>query len=155
MGYTHYFKNLTVDETFAEAIREFVTAAESHGVRICGGLGDGEPHVGADYVSLNGDGEEGLDHETFYLPSKPEGFNFCKTWRKPYDAVVVASLIWAIVFEANGWEHIGSDGDWEDWVDPHHNCGEPLPIGGVALYEEVYEPLTEDEIAKVKGVIGD
>lgn len=153
MGYTHYFKGLTAGKAFSEAVEGFARAAEAHGVTIRGGDGYDEPVFRPDLVWINGDGEEGLDHETFWVPAEPDWFNFCKTARKPYDAVVVASLVWAILNEQDGWESIGSDGTWEDWVDPTHNGTNP--IGGIALYEEVCDKLTEDEVAKVKGVIGE
>lgn len=153
MGYTHYFKDLTMSAPFAEAVEKFAKAAESHGVAIRGGNGYDEPVFRPDLVWINGDGMEGLDHETFWVPGKPDGFNFCKTARKPYDAVVVASLVWAIVNEADGWENIGSDGTWEDWVDPTHNGSNP--IGGIALYEEVEGPLGEDDIHRIQDLIGE
>lgn len=154
MGYTHYFKNLTSSVPFAEAVEDIVDAAEKHGIVIRGGDGyDPIPVFRPDVIWLNGDGDEGLDHESFWVPGKADGFNFCKTVRKPYDAVVVASLVWAIVNEADGWENIGSDGKWGDWVDPTHNGRNP--IGGIALYEEVFGKLSDDEVAKVKSLIGE
>lgn len=155
MGYTHYFADLVTDEAFAKDVAAVVEAAEAHGIRICGPMGDGEPFVGADAISLNGDAEEGLDHETFYLPAEPDGFNFCKTARKPYDAVVVATLIRAIVTGQEGWEGIGSDGTWSDWVDARGGYGKKAPVGGVALYEEVFGKLSEEDVAKVKAKIGE
>ena len=61
------------------------------------GCGDGDPVVG-DTIELNGVGED--SHESFYIPRKldrtrerkGEVFDFCKTNRKPYDAVVVSIL---------------------------------------------------------------
>lgn len=154
MGYTHYFKNLTSNVPFAEAVEDIVSAAEKHGIVIRGGDGyEPTPVFRSDVIWLNGDGEEGLDYESFWVPGKADGFNFCKTARKPYDAVVVASLVWAIVNETDGWENIGSDGKWGDWVNPSPRGNNP--IGGIALYEEVFGKLSDDEVAKVKSLIGE
>ena len=155
MGYTHYFKELVTDATFSPLVADIVDVAGKHGIRVCGPMGDGEPVINEGNVALNGDGEQGLDHESFVLPSKPlEWFNFCKTARKPYDAVVVATLILAIVNEQPGWESIASDGGWSDWVDPRGGYGEDV-IGGVALYEETFGKLNDEEVAKVKAHIGE
>lgn len=61
-------------------------------------------------VRFNGVGDDA--HETFVF-SKKSGFNFCKTQRKPYDAVVCACLLTAKnIFGSN--INISSDGDNDD-----------------------------------------
>lgn len=152
MGYTHYFKGLKSNEFIADALEQIVEKAREHGIFVGDGWGIGAPIISADEIAINGDASKGLDHETFYL-SDDDGFNFCKTARKPYDAVVVATLVYAIVGEHEGAENICSDGTWEDWVDVTGNGSNP--IGGIALYEEVFGPLSDDEIALVKSRIGE
>lgn len=82
MGYTHYWRRV---KDLSEGWREFIEDvrkvyrnlpeySESAGgyyrdraIRICGGLGEGEPVFNEDEVWFNGDAERGLDHETFWL----------------------------------------------------------------------------------------
>jgi len=61
-------------------------------------------------VRFNGVGDNA--HETF-LFSKKSGFNFCKTQRKPYDAVVCACLLTAMDVFGNDISFL-SDGDNDD-----------------------------------------
>jgi hypothetical protein len=152
MGYTHYFTGLRTDATFSKCIQDIIDVAQEHGIRVRDGWGDGEAIVTNTRVALNGDTDNGLDHETFSISDGSDGFNFCKTARKPYDSVVVAILILAIVNEQPGWEEIQSDGTWGDWVDAHG--GYDTPIGGVALYEETFGPLSDTDKAKVMAQIG-
>jgi hypothetical protein len=61
-------------------------------------------------VRFNGVGDDA--HETFVF-SKKSGFNFCKTQRKPYDAVVCACLLTAVnIFGSD--ISFSSDGDNDD-----------------------------------------
>lgn len=61
-------------------------------------------------VRFNGVGDDA--HETFVF-SKKSGFNFCKTQRKPYDAVVCACLLTAMdIFGSD--ISFSSDGDNND-----------------------------------------
>ena len=94
MGYTHYWgqsKALT-DEQFGK-VKELVgKAVELSDVEICDGQGEGEePFINKVGIYLNGKGE--FAHETFSIVRFRKGEEFCKTDRKPYDEVVVASLI--------------------------------------------------------------
>ena len=154
MGYTHHFSELVADEALAEDTRTIIEAAERLGIAVRGGDGTGEPIVTPQLIALNGDAEEGLDHETFYLSDRPRPFgcmNFCKTVRKPYDAVVVAILIDAVVTERQGWESIGSDGTWQDWSTPQN---EGLP-SGLALYEEAFGRLGKRDEKRIRRLLGD
>ena len=153
MGYTHYFKSLTPTPEFSECVRDIVDKAEELGIRVRNGWGEDEAIITPTKVAINGDADEHLDHETFYLTDIDEGFNFCKTARKPYDSAVVAVLILAIVNEQPGWRNIGSDGTWEDWVDARGGYG--TPVGGVGLYEATFGPLSDEEVEKVKAQIGE
>ena len=61
-------------------------------------------------VRFNGVGDDA--HETFVF-SKKSGLNFCKTQRKPYDAVVCACLLTAVnIFGSD--ISFSSDGDNDD-----------------------------------------
>ncbi|KAF7940148.1 uncharacterized protein EAE98_000275 [Botrytis deweyae] len=54
------------------------------------------------------------EHEDFKLTQyKSVGFNFCKTARKEYDAVVATILMRAKVLAGDGFS-LFSDGDWDD-----------------------------------------
>lgn len=153
MGYTHYFPGLKTNEIFAEGVRDIVAAAEELGIKVRGADGYGEPVITGDIIALNGDAEENLDYESFVIDGE-DGFNFCKTARRPYDAVVTAILIWAIVGEFEGHENIGTDGSWDDWANPgrHDGTGERRP-NGFDVYEQAFgEKLTDAEIARVKEV---
>lgn len=125
MGYTHYFDakrntpNSEWELAFPQIVADaklIVAAAASHGIKIAGGQGDGEPTIGPDYIWLNGEGDE--SHETFVLKrGQVESWDtFCKTARKPYDAVVCAILIRAATHAPNSFA-VQSDGRWdnEEW----------------------------------------
>ena len=58
-------------------------------------------------------GFKDLSHETFILTPAINGFNFCKTARKPYDVAVTALLIYIYSIKSN--IKITSDGNYEDW----------------------------------------
>lgn len=133
MGYSHY----SADSTATPAvIADACSIIESSGIAICGPLGTGEPKLDLeDGIWLNGSEALGEDYETFHLPgtSGHDGTGldgFCKTGRRPYDAVVTAIYISAAV--RNG-QLLRTDGTWEDWAE------------GLALFERAVRPLTEDE----------
>lgn len=128
MGYAHYWRK-TKDaspETWAKFTRFIESAINrvdgksttsagnfySQPVKIGDGMGEGDkPTITADEVSFNGIDE--LAHETFFIKrTEKDGFNFCKTARKPYDVLVVACLV-----KAKGLGIIdewSSDGDMSD-----------------------------------------
>ena len=70
-----YFKDLSL-ETKIEIVEEFDN--------------DKEPVFTNNLIRFNGKGDWG--HETFYITPTDEGFQFCKTNRKPYDFYAVAAL---------------------------------------------------------------
>ena len=86
-----------------------------HDIILRDGFGDGEPTINNELISFNGDGENGLAHETFLynFDAKPFKFEFCKTARKPYDQAVCLCLL-ALANNIEGFE-FSSDGDKEDW----------------------------------------
>lgn len=146
MGYTHYverpvknagsafmYSKLALD---AKMICDY---AQAKGIPLANGNAEAgtQPVFTEGFFSLNGVSDENGDngHETFHwagIPTLPdyrknesEHFDFCKTARKPYDAVVTAILIRAKVIYGSC-VSVSSDGDWEDWS------------SGRELYESVF-----------------
>ena len=71
-----------------------ITRATKEGIVIRDGFGKGKPKINNKEISLNGDGKNRLDHETFRITKKADdGWDFTKTARKPYDAVVATILL--------------------------------------------------------------
>lgn len=125
MGYTHYFADLKVNAALADFAKD---AVKESGVAICGATGGEKPVINPTSIQLNGSAKKEEDYESFVLPANGFG-GFCKTARRPYDSVVTAILIDAIVEKVDGWENISSDGDIDDWIES----------GGVDLFSRVYE----------------
>lgn len=128
MGYTQYF-TITDKATpemykaFSDEAHEILRSAEIYkGIQLADGMGEELSAWQADdeRVMFNGFGDDA--HETFLVTPNSLGFNFCKTARKPYDAVVVACLISLGRIYGDAVE-IGSDGDHADWSE------------GAALYQ--------------------
>lgn len=109
MGYTHYWtqkRNFTIAQwqqviTDLKAILHHAQHVE--GIALANGCGEGgtSPEINDDRFAFNGLGDD--SHETFVIHRKVQpleeyqtkdqrGWDFCKTARKPYDAVVVACL---------------------------------------------------------------
>ena len=129
MGYTHYWtikEELTPAQfkEWTEGIKAIVETATEAGIPLGNGLGFDAPNIDETLVAFNGVGEGG--HETFSIRLGDEGFDFCKTAQKPYDAVVTASLIHANKIFGDAIE-ISSDGSWLDWHSGH------------VLYETVFD----------------
>jgi len=103
------------DSQWATIVREaraIIEAAEAQGIVVAGPNGTGRPIITDEVISLNGEGRDG--HETFYLAKSPSAEDrrihmedrqmfgrapgreiasgFCKTNKKPYDAVVASIL---------------------------------------------------------------
>ncbi len=151
MGYTHYwYYNPTkaqagTAEPFSKAVAEigkYKSLLEGRGLVVRGGMGEGKAELGLDAIAFNGDAGEGLDHETFGVTRENQaardGFDFCKTARKPYDTLVCLSLI--SLFEAFGDPMVFSfcsDGDEDDWSEAY------------SVYREVNgkEPPTLDQVS--------
>jgi len=124
MGYTHYFQKVgtTRDdalrfEMFANGARTIIEYATKYdNIQIADGMGDelDKWEITNEMIRFNGYGADA--HETFYWNINESGFNFCKTARKPYDAVITACLIH--LKECYGSAvNIGSDGYWSEWSD--------------------------------------
>ena len=117
MGYTHYWKlNRDIDDSEWEAITTIARttvriAQDDWGIALSEDLDFNRiPVINDKEIRFNGYGEEG--HETFIITREPTSFLFCKTARKPYDAVVVAILqACAVYCDAFEWR---SDGNRED-----------------------------------------
>lgn len=96
MGYTNYWnlEKTEFPEEFLEGVKKIIDVANGSGIDLANGSGiEGtKPIVEKEVISLNG--MEPEDYETFYLGGE-KGFGFCKTARRPYDAVVKAILILA------------------------------------------------------------
>ena len=100
--------------------KKLMAAVEETGIRLTGGLGDGQPKVSKHKIWFNGN----PSHETFAVdqvygqrdlhPDEAMKFAFCKTAQKPYDLAVMGCLL---TFK----RHLGkdfrvsSDGDATDW----------------------------------------
>ena len=137
MGYTHYWtikQEITPAQfkEWTEGVKVIVETAIEAGIPLGNGLGFDAPNIDETLVALNGVGAGG--HETFGIRLGDEGFDFCKTAEKPYDAVVTASLIHAKKIFGDAIE-IKSDGNWDDWD------------SGKVLYETVFDIQPESVIA--------
>ena len=85
------------DEQWTELlkqVKEIFALARKDGIVIRGGNGTGKPVINDKEIILNGDKKGNLDHETFSFTKKQKKWEFCKTERKPYDAVV-SSILYA------------------------------------------------------------
>lgn len=153
MGYTHYYKDLVPTREMANAVQGIVSAARSQGISVQGPDGFANPVIKPNLIAINGNRMDGLWYEPFIISTNTEkhGEWFCKTSRKPYDAVVVAILTWAIINESPGWVNIASDGSFQDWIDPDPDSNF---IGGIGLYELVFGPLSDDERVKIQARLG-
>lgn len=127
MGYTHYWYQDTKldDAKFAAAALDIEKVLAVTEVPLAGGMGDEgtKPEVGPKRISFNGVDEDG--HETLYVEptaekpsyqdqSEPQVFNFCKTARKPYDEVVIASLA-VLKHHLGDAIRVSSDGYFSEW----------------------------------------
>lgn len=121
MGYTHYFthsKRFTNAEweTIKADVVTILETAVADGLALGDGWGE-NPMKPADAIKPEGITFNGLDdesHETFGVGQKPEGWDFCKTARKPYDDAVTACLIYLEGAHPDKFS-VGSDGTPEDW----------------------------------------
>ena len=113
MGYTVYysqkrpFTNLEW-QRITDNVRDMFNRLK----QVKGGSGEGRPLIDNTDIIFNGDGSKGEDHETFQLMKAGDGFQFCKTARKPYDRYVKAMLVVAN-FYAPGALEVTCDGDNE------------------------------------------
>ena len=142
MGYTHYFDNLRPNEGLCSdletIIRNFTICYDKY---ICGPSGYGEPIIEPNLIAFNGDAEENQDCESCIIDTS-RGFKFCKTDRRPYDAVVVALLTDAILSRTPGYAEIHSDGNVIDWA------------RGIALFSFAFGlEITENDICFIDRIL--
>jgi hypothetical protein len=127
MGYTHYWyrpKTLNNFDHFQKDVKTlFLEIPKDIKIDWAGN---------SSVVNFNGHGD--LSHETFYVPetivAPPQDelfFDFCKTANKPYDLLVVASLIVLKYYCPEC--KISSDGDAEDWEEGLTFCRDVLKYG--------------------------
>lgn len=136
MGYTRYFKDVRTNDGVARDVRKIFQKARERGIVLRGPMGTGEPIISHDEIVFNGNKSTGDDYETFDLHNDEslhqERPAFCKTARKPYDAVVVAVLLSA---HSHGLGMFRSDGFYND----------EQTIAGIELFEKAVRPLYSHE----------
>lgn len=119
MGYTHYFKQSkpASDEQW-QAFQKDAKVVIEHAQKNLGIVlisnDDNGVIINNERINLNGDSDNNLDHETFFLSQNYSAFNFCKTALKPYDTVVCSLLLLANEHMPNQHE-ISSDGGFDEW----------------------------------------
>ncbi len=111
MGYTHYWEGEAPIAKALPIIEKIVAQGARQGIPLAGWDGEGEPVITAEEIRFNGVGDDA--HETFAIVAGETGFAFCKTARKPYDAIVVAILIALSEVEGPSTFSWSSDGDGE------------------------------------------
>lgn len=133
MGYTHYYSRDTVRSSgpgayarFTNGVERIFAEAETRGIQIGDAFGVTKNwEISETRVAFNGMDSDA--HETFvweavsprqpiHAAGKSMLFNFCKTAYKPYDAVVVAVLLWLKDCYTDAVD-ISSDGEWAEWYE--------------------------------------
>ena len=122
MGYTHYWKFKKNPKDIENGDVKFADAVEMlhkglhqmPDVKLCGGMGKGDPEITITRVWFNGSEEDKTDYETFCIQrDDPDyGFGFCKTARQPYDPAVCLALLCFKKAFGNDFSY-SSDGDIE------------------------------------------
>jgi hypothetical protein len=130
MGYTHYFRTKVVPkEAYASIKTDFETLIPFLTVRnspLAGWDGEGEAIINDEEIRFNGVGEDG--HETMSLGLDTNGFNFCKTVRKPYDLAVTSLLVIASQHLGDN-VRVSSDGYLSEWNEAMTLCQSTLGYG--------------------------
>lgn len=125
MGYTRQWKQdrkMTVRE-WARLTACVERIQRLSGVDLAGPLGIGAPIVTRGRIAFNGAAQTGEDFETFELmPAPGVAWPFCKTGRRPYDAVVAAVLIAAERIAPGAFSELTADGGPEDWAEADALC---------------------------------
>ena len=96
MGYTRCWITTGnfYDAQTVKVIKKIIEIAKTdYNIKIKGYNGTGKPTVNTKQISLNGDKNNNLENETFFVENGVKtNFDFCKTARKPYDIVVNAII---------------------------------------------------------------
>ena len=113
MGYTRYWERTekALTEDFVKKVERIIKDSAALGIAIRGWDGTGDPELTTERISFNGNGkaDKDLSNESFVLGSGDDGFDFCKTARKPYDYAVRMVLQAA---EKDGFvTNVSSDGE--------------------------------------------
>ena len=123
MGYTHYWtvseeKDIKKTMKLAGFVKQGIQ--EEYHVEFAGPMGDinTNPIINGECIRLNGLLDD--SHETFSLQFGSGEWNFCKTNMKPYDTLVVATLLYA--FELGLLKEWTSDGETEHLSAGHQLC---------------------------------
>ena len=132
MTLTHYFPGARVTEEVIADVTDIIVLSP---VSVMGPGGTGDPITSLEEgIMFNGEQIFDEDCETLHLLGRDRTYEdisfFCKTQGKPYDEVVVASLV---SLHVRTGLPLRSDASWEDWS------------LGVSLFERAVRPLTEDE----------
>lgn len=122
MGYTHYWEIkepiiLSKEEwdKLKETARLIFKECKAMNIKLCYDEDNKSSPPRVNNTEINFNGFKDLSHETFILTPMINGFNFCKTAKKPYDIAVTALLIYIHAHKPN--IMIISDGDSDDWVE--------------------------------------
>lgn len=154
MGYTHYYSRSYTESNgtaeyakFREGAERIILEGVASGIKIADAFGEklGRWENTDDRVALNGHGDD--SHETFAwesktpptiqsaIDNKPMFFNFCKTARKPYDAVVVALLLLLKDVYGDAVD-VSSDGSWSEWQDGRDLYAKVFGVEARAPFED-------------------
>jgi len=107
MGYTHYWNIIDPKDEKFDAL--------SKDVKVLLNRAEVKPLVEGivtdERIAINGIGDDA--HEDFWFSRTNNGYEFCKTARKPYDATVTVCLL--LIKHHYGWDaDISSDGRNQD-----------------------------------------
>ena len=116
MGYSHYWTTKQSTENsawdaFTVTVKQLIDETL---VTIKGGDGTGEATITDKLVMFNGDREKDEDFETFAIERDSGTWDFCKTGHRPYDGVVVASLMVAENYGILTWNSDGVDDEFDE-----------------------------------------
>lgn len=153
MGYTHYWSfnktskvNAgTVERRYQLAIRRINQVAKFY--QSCQPKGSdtrlsGYTAFTPKYGGVHINGSRGNDHEDFTLREHYNENNWgsCKTARKPYDVVVVASLILLKHYLKQDFQ-VDSDGDRQDWLEGLYLVREAAGLKSLQLPKNIESGL--------------
>lgn len=121
MGHTHcYGWHLDGDQQrWANALTTVMQIVQHSPVPLGDAYGEGaEPEYGDERIALNGRGDDGA--QTFWLPVvlalAPDDGDFCKTYLRPYDAVVTAVLAALVHMVPDIFVLTNTDGMPKEWL---------------------------------------